>query len=221
MFTLLLITLPWQGWRALLLTGDTLPLLIVLSIMTIAASVCGMDPTTGALLGMALLHVRRVDSAEFIIHRRAKGYVLQPLTKYQVLVNMERLLSLDSLIPNEPWGENEWLLDLPEKWEVSWVLLYDGAAIGFVVASRKGDGLHIHRLAVEGGEHRQGFGKLLMAAVAGRALKRRCFTLTTKTLATNAEALAFFHRLGFSVAGQDRDNILMNAESQHVIAQAR
>lgn len=212
----LLMPLPWQGWRTLRLSGNAVPLLSVLSFLIIVASVSGMDAATGIFLGLGLLHVRRADAPEFLLHPKSKGYILQPLTKDQVQSSILELQFLDSFIPNDPWGRKDWLMDLPEKWQVSWVLLKERVPVGFLIASRKGDALHIHRIAIEGGKHRKGFGKLLLGTIALCALERRCPTLTTKVLATNNPARAFFQRFGFTVVGRERDNILMNAESRHV-----
>lgn len=123
---------------------------------------------------------------------------------------------IDAEAFGEPWGRTRWLVDLPGKWELSWVLLCKGRPIGFLIASRKEDALHIHRLAVAANERCTGFGNLLMTAAARQAQEQGYPIITLKVRHTNTRAIAFYTRLGFTVSGRQRDNLEMIGNSRQI-----
>lgn len=136
-------------------------------------------------------------------------FVLHVLSKGDAIDYLPQLMMIDAGTPGEPWGQEQWLMDLPGKWELSWLLLYEERPVGFLIASRKGDALHFHRLAVAADERCRGWANLLIAAAAQRALEQGCPVITLKVHHTNAGVIAFYVRLGFAVLGRQRESLEM------------
>jgi ribosomal protein S18 acetylase RimI-like enzyme len=144
------------------------------------------------------------------------NFVLQPLSKSEAIDYLPQLMVIDAKTLGEPWGPEQWLMNLPSKWKLSWLLLYKGRPIGFLIASRKESALHIHRFAVAVNERSKGLGGALMASVARRALEQGCVNITLKVHYANAGAIAFYTRLGFAAAGRQQDSLEMMGNSQRI-----
>lgn len=141
---------------------------------------------------------------------------LQNLSKSKLIDYLPHLEGIDADTLGEPWGQAQWLMDLPGKWELSQVLLRNERPIGFLIASRKEATVHFHRIAVAANERRKGFGNLLMAAVARGALDQGYTTITAKVHHTNAASIAMCTGVGFTVMGRQRENLEMRADSQRI-----
>ncbi len=142
--------------------------------------------------------------------------VLQPLSKSEAKDYLPQLMAIDAKTPGQPWGQAQWLMELPGKWELSWVLLREAQPIGFLMASRKKSALHIHRLAVAAKERGKGIGMLLIASAAQRALEQGCLNITLKVHHANPGAIVFYTRLGFAAAGRQPDSLEMRGKSQRI-----
>ncbi|MBA3354433.1 MAG: GNAT family N-acetyltransferase [Pyrinomonadaceae bacterium] len=141
---------------------------------------------------------------------------LQNLSKSKLKDYLRQLEGIDADMLGEPWGQAQWLMDLPSKWELSWVLLREARPIGFLIASRKESALHIHRFAVAVNERSKGLGGALMASAVRRALERGCVNITLKVHYANAGAIAFYTRLGFAAAGRQQDSLEMMGDSRRI-----
>lgn len=150
------------------------------------------------------------------MQHRASDLELQPLSKRKLAEHLRRLEAIDADTLGELWGEAQWLLDLPGKWELSRMLLRGAQPVGFLIASRKKSALHIHRLAVAADERGQGLGGMLMASAAEAALEQGCPDITLKVHRTNAGAIAFYTRLGFTTSGSSsgNDSLEMTGDSR-------
>ncbi|MBA3714104.1 MAG: GNAT family N-acetyltransferase [Pyrinomonadaceae bacterium] len=146
------------------------------------------------------------------------GLDLQLLSKSKLMDYLRQLEIIDADMLGEPWGQAQWLLDLPGKWGLSWILLRETQPIGFLIASRKERALHIHRLAVAAKERSKGWGGVLMAIAARRALEQGCQNITLKVHHANTGAIAFYTRLGFTASGrQPHDSLEMMGQSRVII----
>ncbi len=149
------------------------------------------------------------------------GLDLQLLSKSKLMDYLRRLEIIDADMLGEPWGQAQWLMDLPGKWELSWILLREAQPIGFLIASRKESAHHIHRLAVAANERSQGWGGVLMSVAARRALEQGCPNITLKVHQANPGAIAFYTRLGFTTSGRQppppHDSLEMMGQSRVII----
>lgn len=130
---------------------------------------------------------------------------------------LSQLMSVDASTPAEPWGRREWLLDLPDKWRLSRVMLdAEKVVAAFIVASRKGSAAHIHRVAVADAYRRRGLGRQLIEHLAAVAAAAGILELTLKVDPGNAAAVRLYEVVGFREADRVQDRILMSRRlSEH------
>lgn len=125
------------------------------------------------------------------------AYQVKPLTRALTDFYLEQFLTIDQVEGGEDWERGHFLHELPGKWECSWVALEADRVVGFVIASVKSHGLHVHRIVVHGAHRRRGLGRVLLQRVAERAVERGLRQLTLRVPEQNHGAAAFYHRLGF------------------------
>jgi ribosomal protein S18 acetylase RimI-like enzyme len=140
----------------------------------------------------------------------------QPLTRAIVEQHVDRLIELDTELIGERWTADHWMRDLPGKWELSRIALADETIVAYLVASRKNEAVHYHRLAVAPEMHRMGLGSALMREIAGAAARAGIPELSTKVHKTNARAEQFVRSLGFRVAADDGVHLLFTAPAEAV-----
>jgi ribosomal protein S18 acetylase RimI-like enzyme len=74
----------------------------------------------------------------------------------------------------------------------------DDVIVATVMAGYEGHRGWINYLAVHPNQQRQGLGRELMAAAESRLLARRCPKINLQVRASNAKAVAFYERLGYT-----------------------
>ncbi|CAL9677860.1 hypothetical protein SUDANB105_08171 (plasmid) [Streptomyces sp. enrichment culture] len=115
-----------------------------------------------------------------------------------VLVEMERRAhEASEHYDTAPWQRENFALDLPGKRELSLVATVSGRPAGFLIASRRPDGTHVHRVATDPRHRRTGVASGLIAAF----LARTPGVVTLVCDAGNRPALALYTRAGFRVTG--------------------
>ncbi|HSE21519.1 MAG TPA: GNAT family N-acetyltransferase [Pyrinomonadaceae bacterium] len=218
LFSLALIAIPllWCCLRYLRVTGQIVPLLGVTGFLIVAASVSAMDAVSGVFLGLAFLSTKepslRFGEASALDLRPS----VVPLTRPRVRRYLNGLMRVDATTMGDPWGPAQWMLDLPEKWRLSWCLLRANEPIGFVIATKKESSLHIHRLAIAEHERDSGLGKQLLGLAARRGQVRGCHSITLKVDKDNKGAIRFYHRLGFRSSESSGNNLAMFADSEAI-----
>ncbi|KDN75064.1 hypothetical protein DF19_26265 [Streptomyces olindensis] len=112
------------------------------------------------------------------------------------LVGLEqRVHQASSYYDDEPWQAENFSLDLPGKRELSLVATVAGEPVGFLIASRRPEGVHIHRVAVAPC-HRGGG---IASGLLGRLLAQAPGLVTLVCDPRNRSALALYARAGFRV----------------------
>lgn len=145
---------------------------------------------------------------------------IDPLTRELARERLDDLMAIDALVIGEPWNSVQWLHDLPGKWELSRVAMSGTVIAGFLVASRKGDAIHCHRIAVAADVNRRGVGTALMKNVAAHGIAHGATTFTVKAHQTNARSLSFLQHTGFAIVGRDGHNVLLGAPLSTIAARA-
>ena len=98
---------------------------------------------------------------------------------------------------DEPWQIENFVRPLPGKTELSLVAMVAGAPVGFLVASRRPEGVHVHRLAVDPGHRREG----IAAGLLTRLVAETDGTVTVVCHPDNTPALDLYLRAGFRTVG--------------------
>ena len=201
-------------------TGEIVPLLGVVGFLVVATSVSAMDAISGVFLGLGFLSTKAPSQRPEEYEEVALRTSILPLTRHRARRYLDRLMNVDATTMGEPWGTEEWLLDLPEKWDLSWFVLRAREPLGFLIASRKESSLHIHRLATAANERHRGFGTQLLGIAARRGRARGCLSITLKVDQRNEAALRFYQRLGFHISDSCGGNLTMSATCQDIVERA-
>ena len=136
------------------------------------------------------------------------GFDILPMTKEMLRSNPEQFLEVDRVIGRDFWVIDNFLVELPKKWELSSVALDNGFLVGFLVASEKNASIHIHRLAVGSLWQSKGVGEALVRALLEKVHDAH-IPITLNVDTHNSRAVSFYVRMGFSAVQQGIDKIEM------------
>ncbi len=135
---------------------------------------------------------------------------LEKLTRITAQKLLPELRQVDLDTMGETWSDGHWLREMPHKWEMSRVAcMSDGSPVGFLVASVRGNALHVHRVAVAKHYRGTGLGTFMLRDAAKRARDVGLTVVSLKVNDANVRARSLYARLGFTVAGRTRDDSLM------------
>lgn len=116
-------------------------------------------------------------------------------------------------IPNEYWNEKNFLADLPRKWDFSiYVRNLDEKIIGYIIASEKGDTIHIHKFIVDKDFRNQNIGKNLLNYLINLSKKSNKNYITLKVHKENLRAFLFYKRENFKVILESENLYTMKLE---------
>lgn len=133
---------------------------------------------------------------------------IHPISKDGLEDVVDVLMRIDTDTIGERWEKGNFLVELPGKWRCSWAAVQDGRTVAFVIASRKADSIHVHRIAVAREVRGRGIGSVLLERVAQCAEELDMPWVTLRVAADNVGAVRFYDRLGFE--SQDSDLELLN-----------
>jgi glycosyltransferase involved in cell wall biosynthesis len=113
-----------------------------------------------------------------------------------LLVELERRVhGASAHYDDEPWDLENFIRPLPGKKELSLVAMASGKPVGFLIASSRPDGVHVHRVAVDPDHWGTGIASWLLA----RLFAQTSGVVTINSDRRNQSALALYTRAGFRV----------------------
>jgi ribosomal-protein-alanine N-acetyltransferase len=134
------------------------------------------------------------------------------LDKEMTLENINDLIKIDRLIPEDTWTEENFLRDLDRKWEFSLIALENNHVIGFLICSVKENNIHINRIAVSQDYQHKRIGRILMEELFTDCNKSGLKRITLKVNYSNTEAIRFYEKLGFKKAGIESSRFFYDKE---------
>ena len=96
-----------------------------------------------------------------------------------------------------PWGEPNFNMELPNKWELSCVYIHNNKLIGYLIASQKEDKCHIHRVVVIDKYHNLGISYLLWSYTYNSSHNKGINHYSVNVNVYNTNAIEFYERIGF------------------------
>jgi ribosomal protein S18 acetylase RimI-like enzyme len=101
-----------------------------------------------------------------------------------------------------PWDQSSFLLDLPEKWNLSFAIEYKPHIVGYIIGSRAADmRAKVNKIVVDREYRRQGFGKQLMTRFEEECSRYGIYEVELKALVENRLANDFYAELGYQPLG--------------------
>ncbi len=135
------------------------------------------------------------------------------LNAQQVRDCLSDFLEIGADVDGEYWQAEHFLLDLPEKWVLSFAVWSVGQPVAYAVLSRRArHHVHLHHLMVSAPFRNFGVGSLMASEMVARAERVGARVLTLKVAKTNDRACQFYRNLGFSVVGSDGVYALLSKE---------
>ena len=121
-------------------------------------------------------------------------------SKKEILESIDLLLDETKSFKFETWGKDNFLMELPCKWELSIVAKKYGKILGFSFNSRKGQAMHIHYFYVFQTQRNNQTGLLMLQKCIGLAQGYRLSKITLKCNISNYRALKFYIKNDFEIA---------------------
>jgi len=140
------------------------------------------------------------------------GYELLNANPDVLMRYMHDLLDLDKNISPVCWSEENFMVEIPGKWELSYLVISRNKVIAFVISSIKEEPYHVHRLGVDPFFQRQGLGSGLLDLIYNQAMKNSIHAITLKVAKTNDNALKFYKLKGFKIIRSSGSDYLLKKE---------
>lgn len=127
---------------------------------------------------------------------------IRTLSPNDILTFSDDFIGIAADQPDEYWSEAHFLLDLPDKWSLSFAAWRDDRPIGYAVLSRKsGDTVHLHHFMLAANYRGCGLGRRMLDEMELRARAGGARRLTLKVSMANTRARKFYERAGFNDLG--------------------
>ncbi len=109
------------------------------------------------------------------------GYVIKVLDRTHLVSNIDEIIKLDRICYSEEmgypkiyeWTKENFLHELPRKWELSCVTLYENENVGYLITSYYDydDLIFFHRMSIHPEHKRKGLGESMFNFSIGQGLK--------------------------------------------------
>ncbi len=116
--------------------------------------------------------------------------------------HVAQIAQMEKLCFSDPWSERSIASELEN--ELSFWLVYeqDGKAVGYVGSQSVPPECDIMNVAVAPGSRKQGIAQALLCELMCNLRKNGIESLTLEVRASNAPAIALYHKLGFEIVGR-------------------
>lgn len=130
------------------------------------------------------------------------------MTRLNINGYVDGLLSVDRNLNGilEKWDLNNFLLELPDKWKLSFFVEVEGKVVAYMICSKKENATHIHRLAVCKEFQGLNIGHNLIRSLENLIRTDESITLKVKKL--NRIAIRFYEKNGFVSYGEEDNKYL-------------
>jgi UDP-2,4-diacetamido-2,4,6-trideoxy-beta-L-altropyranose hydrolase len=153
--------------------------------------------------------VERVAEALSLYERREVE--VHPLSRPIRAGVLQRLVEIDGhwldrlggRYSSVAWGEREFLLDLPGKWDLSCYATEGERVVGFWIASSAKGPCHTHRVAIAPDCTGGGVGRKMFESVRLRWRRISSGPMTLEVGCENTAAIEFYRQVGFEIRGPD------------------
>lgn len=134
---------------------------------------------------------------------------VEPLTKQNVLENINRLMEIDNAIidDDESWKLTNFLIDFPMKWQYSFLVMIDDKIVGFIICSVKENTLYVHRLSILEDFQNKKLGSKLIDLILELGSKDNLQNIMLQVKKYNT-AKTFYKKKGFKKIGSNGTNYI-------------
>jgi len=128
--------------------------------------------------------------------KESKVYNLNKITLNK---NIKTFLSIERDYA-EPWNKENFLMDMPYKWQFSKYITFENNIAGFIIGSLNNKTVSLHRFMVDKNYRRLGLGlKIYQEFEENCKEKKGVEKIVLKVLAENKSAISFYNSLGYGI----------------------
>ncbi len=136
---------------------------------------------------------------------------IRTLSADVVRSNLNDLIAVAADVPGEYWAAENFLVELPQKWRLSFALWQGPAVIGYAILSQKAVGhIHLHHLMVLKQYRNHGLGERMVREILSRCRAAHAGTVTLKTQKGNCGAIRFYKRYDFRETAAKGEYVVMS-----------
>ncbi|MBG9588628.1 GNAT family N-acetyltransferase [Cytobacillus firmus] len=143
------------------------------------------------------------DVSEKIVVNKLELDILQKnIEQFKDISNQNKVLL---------WKDENFRIELPNKWEYSFYASIEGQIVGFAISSEKKNGyIHLHNIMVSKHFQSIGIGKRLLTAIILKVFNNNFKGVSLRVQPHNKRAMNLYTQLGFEKAKEEDDgDILM------------
>lgn len=150
------------------------------------------------------------------------GITFRTLAADTVKTYLVSLLSIGADVPGEYWERENFLRDLPGKWQLSFAGWSGTQPVAYAILSRKSEAqIHLHHLIVGKNWRGRGLGRRMVDEIFHRCRTAGAEKLTLKVHARNERAKSFYVRSGFREERSEGEYLLLVREFEQTLQHAR
>ncbi|MGC9310394.1 MAG: GNAT family N-acetyltransferase [Candidatus Aenigmatarchaeota archaeon] len=130
---------------------------------------------------------------------------LVQITKKYLLKNLDSFFALErnwTVLGEDAWNRENFLMELPLKWRLSFAAEADGKIIGYLIGSKFDEKTsRVNKILVDSKHRKMGVGRKLMERYFEACRREGIERLELKALVENAAANRLYVGLGYKKAG--------------------
>ncbi|MBL4898767.1 MAG: GNAT family N-acetyltransferase [Colwellia sp.] len=120
-------------------------------------------------------------------------------------------MKISSLVPYDTWDLDNYLMDLPLKWESSlYAIDEDQNLLGFMIMCKKEKHMHINRIAISVEAQGLGIGTHFINHVNSVAIEQKMDDIIFKVHENNKQSPGWAQSLGYKVIGKEKGYLLVH-----------
>ena len=138
-------------------------------------------------------------------------FQLHTLSPEDIRGHWTSLQAIAADVPGEYWTEENFLVDLPDKWRLSFAAWSGAKPVAYAILSRRSaDRVYLHHFMVTAPLRGQGLGSMMIEEMERRSLALGCSRLALKVARDNAGAQRLYFRLGYASGGHQGDYVVFD-----------
>lgn len=143
---------------------------------------------------------------------------IKPLNLKNIENSVNELVKISTSFEDKPWQAENFLVNLPMKWEFSLLAINSlGNIKGYIIASQNAkENVHIHKFTVTNPSKNQAIGRKLLRKLLGICLENNINTITLKIYFENKPLRRIYKLLGFIATNENNEYLAMKGNVESV-----
>jgi ribosomal protein S18 acetylase RimI-like enzyme len=132
--------------------------------------------------------------------------LIRTLTREDLHSHADEFVEILKSEPHEYWSKENFLAELPGKYQFSVLALSKETLAGYIIASLKDKGPYIHKFMVRDSFRSRSVGKMMLEYFERTAVEQNHWSVSLAVLEENTGAQRFYEKNGFSSEGSRTDS---------------